>query len=226
MESAELGEMVPAVSGYAAELPGRRVTLLVEAVTPILAAQMYIWAVPHERPRWWDVICGLAIAGFVALAIVRSPARDRRLFGLGPRADHWRAAGPLGLLTGLFVLMILGYGWATRQLRGDWDVLAAAAAYPIWGLAQQGVMLGFVYPRLKAALGIPWAPLGTAILFGLAHLPNPLLTVGGVGLALGYALIWQRAPSLPLTAFSHGLIGAVCDKALHISMRVGAHYFE
>jgi membrane protease YdiL (CAAX protease family) len=213
-------------SGYAIELPRRRLGPALEAVIPILAAQAYIWAVPHERPRWWDVVCGGLVAAFLVLAIVRSGPRGWRAFGLGRRADHWRAARPLALMTCGGVLVVLAYGWMTDQLRRDWDILAALAAYPVWGCLQQGVMLAFVYPRLRTALGLRWAPLATAMLFGLAHIPNLPLMLGGVALVLGYAIIWERAPSLPLTGLSHGLIGAVCDKALHVSMRVGAHYFE
>jgi membrane protease YdiL (CAAX protease family) len=65
----------------------------------------------------------------------------------------------------------------------------------------------------------------TAVLFGLAHAPNPLLMLGGAGIVFFYSLVWRKAPSLPAIAVSHGWIGAIADKALHVSMRVGAHYF-
>ena len=197
----------------------------IEALLPIVAAQAYIWSVPHERPRWLDVLCAAIITVLIVFAVVRNGPRTRRDFGLARGKDHKNALLPLTFLTGVAITIVLVYGWQTDQLRHDWDVLGAVVAYPVWGLLQQGLMFGFIYPRLRQATGVRLAPLLTALLFGALHTPNPLLMVGGTFMVLGYALIWERTPSLPLTAISHGIIGAVCDKGLHVSMRVGAHYF-
>jgi membrane protease YdiL (CAAX protease family) len=171
------------------------------------------------------LLCAALIVGFVAIALLRGGPRTWREFGLAWSCDHRRASLPLALLTAVAVGVLLLWGWQTGHLRQNRDVLRALAAYPLWGLVQQGLMFGFVYPRLKQAAGVRLAPVLTAVLFAAAHAPNPLLMVGGGLVVLGYGLVWQRAPSLPLLAISHGVIGAVCDKALHVSMRVGAHYF-
>ncbi|MGD8450549.1 MAG: CPBP family intramembrane metalloprotease [Phycisphaerae bacterium] len=203
-----------------------RLRCVLEALIPIAAAQAYIWLAPLDRSRWLDAACGVLIVVFMIVAIVRHGPRGRRSFGFGPLRDHSRAALPVLLITVVGVAFLLLYGWRTGQLRQNQDIWRALAAYPVWGLAQQFVMFGFIYPRLKQAAGARTATLLTAGLFALAHTPNPLLMVGGGLMVLGYALVWERAPSLPLLAISHGVIGAVADKALHVSLRVGPRFFE
>lgn len=206
---------------------GQRALLVAEAVFPVAASQAYIWLLPHDRPRWLDVVFGVVIIGIVAWYTVRRGLLDARIFGLVPLRNHVRAARPIGLFTALVVTGLLLYGWQSEKgLRQDWDILRAVLAYPIWGFVQQGAMFGIIYPRLRLAGGNGAAIVGTALLFGLAHTPNPLLMVGGALMVMTYGLVWRHWPSLIVIAISHGVIGAVCDKALHVSMRVGAHYLE
>jgi len=214
----------------APSLPPRWV-LVVEAVFPIVAVQSYMWSVSHDRPRWLDVLVGVAILGVTIAYTVHRRLVGWRTFGLARLGDHRRAVGPVALFTVAAVgaLLLLGALTAGRPrggLRYEWDVLRALAAYPVWGLVQQGILFGVTYPRLQLLAGSRLAALFTAGLFAVAHLPNPLLVAGGFVMVLFYAWVWQRSPSLPVVGISHGLIGAVCDKALHVSMRVGAHYFS
>ena len=215
----------PLVGDVADSLRSRVCSALV-AISPIAAAQAYIWLVPHERPRWLDVACGLCITTFVVAVVVRRGRIDPRAFGLAHGPDHRRALLPVAILTGVSVGILLVFGLLTGRLRGGTGLVFALLAYPLWGLLQQALMLGFVYPRMRALAGVRVAPLLTGLLFAAAHAPNPLLMIGGGAMAFGFALIWERAPSLPLVALGHGIIGAVCDKALDVSMRVGAHYFD
>lgn len=199
--------------------------LVLEAVFPVAAGQAYIWSVPHDRPRWLDVALAAAVFAVVAIYVVRGPFLSWRTFGLARGREHLRAALPIGLFTLAVVTGLLLWGWRTDGLRQDWDVAAALAAYPVWGFVQQAVMFGVAYPRLRAAAGARAAAPLVAVLFAAAHAPNPMLMIGGGLMVLVFALVWEQAPSLPVLALSHGIIGAVCDKALHVSMRVGAHFF-
>ena len=213
------------------EVRSSRGVLLLEAVFPIAALQAYIWSVPHARPRWLDVAFAGAIAAVVGWYVIRRGDVTWRTFGLARGPEHLRAILPFGLFTLGAVSVLLVGGWLTDGqpsggLRQDWDLLGALCGYPVWGLIQQGLLLGVAYPRLRRVAGPRGAAGLVALLFAGAHAPNPLLMGGGAAMALAYALTWEHWPSLPLVALSHGIIGAVCDKALHVSMRVGRHYFE
>lgn len=209
--------------------PLSRFALLLEAAFPFVAPQAYIWSVPRSRPRSVDVAFGVFVGAIVLVYVLRRRWRTPRDFGVARGPEHLAAAAPVALFTLLAAIGLLAIGVATTGrpqggLRYTPELFGALAAYPLWGVVQQGVLFGVAYPRLRAAFGERWAPVGAAVLFGVAHLPNPLLSIGGAGMAYFFAHVWRRAPSLPVIAMSHGMIGAVCDKALHVSMRVGANY--
>ncbi len=208
----------------------RRFALVAEAVFPFIASQAYIWTVPRDRARWVDIAVGAAI-GLVIVAYTRAGGLyGWRQFGLALHgSDHRGALLPVGVFTLGTVAVLLAIGWMTTGrphggLRGEWDLLAALLLYPAWGLIQQGVLMGVALPRLRLAGGAAAGVLGAGLLFALAHAPNPLLMAGTLAMGCFYALVWRRYPSLPVIAVSHGIIGAVADKALHVSMRVGSNY--
>lgn len=189
-----------------------------EAVSPVLAVQAYVWLVPHERPRWVDAAFGAVVVAAVLLMARRRPP-TRAEAGLGPWAVQRRSLLPLALFTAAAVAALLLAAWATGTLRLRWDVLKALAAYPLWGAIQCAYFLVFALPRLRS-------PLATALLFALAHTPNPVLMAGGGVMMLVFAFVWRRAPSLPLTALSHGVVGAALGKMIHVSTRIGAWFWN
>lgn len=208
-----------------------RLPLTVEAVFPVVAQQAYVWAAPYPRDRWMDLTFGV-LAGLIVViyTVQRRNLLTRRTFGLASWIDHWRAAGPvLAFTAGAVVALLIGghltSGAPHGGLRWDSDIVGALLGYPLWGLVQQALVFGVAFPRLRLAYGGPAAIVASALLFGAAHAPNPLLMFGGAIMVLAYGLVWQRWPALIVVALSHGIIGAVCDKALHVSMRVGAPYF-
>lgn len=217
------------MSEPATTTPRARITLLIEAAFPFVASQVYIWTVPRTRPRWADVAFGAAVALIVGAYVRRRGIVGLRVFGLARDDAHRRALAPIAVFTLIALGVLLLAGWATTGqqhggLRQDWDLVGALATYPLWGLVQQGMLFGIAFPRLERVGGEPFAVLGVVALFVLAHLPNPILMGGTAVMAFVFALVWRRAPSLPCLAMSHGILGAVADKALHISMRVGSNY--
>ncbi len=203
-----------------------RALLLAEAVAPVLVCQVYIWLMPAERQRGFDLLLGLLLAAWAVWAIRQRGPRGAAAFGVARSWSHARAALPLAVFALAAVGTLLVGGWLTERLRNEGDLWRALLGYPLWAVVQQGLFLGVLYPRLRAACGAGAAPGLLALLFAVAHAPNPLLMVGGGLMSLVFATVWEKAPSLPLVALAHGVIGAVCDKGLHVSMRVGAHYFE
>jgi membrane protease YdiL (CAAX protease family) len=103
-------------------------------------------------------------------------------------------------------------------------------ALPLWALFQQYVLNGFISRRLQVALGSgAISILLVGIIFGLLHLPNPLLAVvtfiGGVIWAWGY----QRKANLWALAISHAIVSITLALTfsgdLLNSLRVGFKYF-
>lgn len=101
---------------------------------------------------------------------------------------------------------------------------------PLWALFQQYVLNGFINRRLQIAFGRGAVGiLLVGLVFGLLHLPNPLLAaltfLGGVVWAWAY----QREANLFALAASHSIVSIVLaftfPSNLINSLRVGFKYF-
>jgi len=102
--------------------------------------------------------------------------------------------------------------------------------YPLWGLAQQWALQGFVHRRLCDA----WhrrrlAAVASSLLFGALHFPNPVLLVFTVVGGLAWCLLYQRHQNLFTLALSHGWLAAVALVSLPPAwvhgLRVGPEYW-
>ena len=109
--------------------------------------------------------------------------------------------------------------------------LLHASTYLVWSLVQQYIQQSFFFVRIEQLTSNgARASFITACLFGLAHLPNPVLTpVTFIG---GWILceLFRRYRSLYPLAIAHGLIGLAIavsvPDSIHHRMRVGLGYLR
>ncbi len=134
--------------------------------------------------------------------------------GLTVAASLLFAAAEIGTLHGLF---------GTRR------PLVHASMYLTWAVVQQWIQQSFFFVRLERLLhrGV-LASFTAAAMFGLAHLPNPVLTP--VTFLGGWLLseLYRRYRSVLPLGIAHGLVGlaialAVPDQIQH-HMHVGLGY--
>lgn len=185
-----------------------------------------IWT-PNPWQRW------LYWAAFAWIAVTAWLRRNQyRPIGLGVA----------GLLPSLWIvgiaiaLFCAGIGAARRlhtlhPLYGPLPVVAHILAYTLWALMQQFILQVYVLLRLLR-LGLRRAPAVAlaAILFALAHIPNPILVPVTLVWAALSSLLYLRYRNLYSLALAHGILGmclAVCiPNAVHHHMRVGLGYME
>jgi membrane protease YdiL (CAAX protease family) len=112
-----------------------------------------------------------------------------------------------------------------------WGSWKGPAGYFLWALVQQFLLQSFFFLRLESLLraGRP-AVLVAAILFTLAHIPNPILT--GVTFAAGLATCeaFRRWRAILPLGTAHALVGlalavTIPDRLLH-HMKVGLGYLH
>lgn len=196
--------------------------------TPLLAIaagytliMITIWS-PRPAQRWFFWID----ASFFFCAAVA--AFRRQPFGF-PQLDFTLVSITAGaVLAGMIVLVAAQLG-TLHGLFGTPRVLLHAAMYLTWAIVQQWIQQAFFLVRLERVMhrGVA-ASFITAILFGLAHLPNPVLApltfLGGWLLSELYR---RHRNVLPL-GIAHGLVGLAIAISVpdHINhhMRVGLGY--
>ena len=185
-----------------------------------------IWT-PNPWQRW------LYWAAFAWIAVTAWLRRDAgRPIGLG-------VAGLLPSLwiVGLAIALFCASIGAARHLQtlhplyGPLPVVAHILAYTLWALMQQFILQVYVLLRLLR-LGLRRTPAVAlaAILFALAHIPNPILVPVTLVWGALSSLLYLRWRNLYSLALAHGILGmclAVCiPNAVHHHMRVGLGYLE
>ena len=200
---------------------------VVSVVTSCLIAE---WVVLGFAGRNKLVI---AIPVLLALALMVFSHREHgeSFHDVGFRTDNFLASCRLLLLpTTLAVIAILAAGWFTKHAIFGGPLRARYISLPLWALFQQYVLNGFINRRAQLALGKGLRSITlVAVVFGLLHLPNPLLAmltlVGGVI----WAAVYQRRPNLFALALSHTLVSLslalTISPGLLNSLRVGFKYF-
>ncbi len=106
----------------------------------------------------------------------------------------------------------------------------AAWQYALWALVQQFILQSFFYVRLESLLGSRRALLATAVLFAVAHIPNPVLTgltlVGG----LFFCEMFRRYRNIFPLSLAHAIVGLAIAASFSIQflhhMRVGIAYLR
>jgi membrane protease YdiL (CAAX protease family) len=189
------------------------------AVAPFVAGRGFLTAVP--------------ILLATGLMIFSHWYRGESLHSIGFRLENFVAAARILILPTIgAVIVILVLGW---QLSGSAFVLRPFRSHllllPLWALFQQYALQGFINRRLQAAMGNGIkVTLLVGLLFGLLHLPNPLLAmltfVGG----LIWAAVYQRQPNLWALAISHSIASLTLALAippeLINGLRVGFRYLN
>jgi hypothetical protein len=187
---------------------------------------LYIWRWQFSYPRTWIVL----LCGVVASHLLHRDTLER----LGLTFHNLRAGSQVILpLATALCLPVFFYGlWSGRliALPPTRRVLTSFAAYSLWCLFQQYVMQSYFHNRLMSLLpNRHTSSLLVAVMFGAAHIPNPILMIATTGGGFILAEVFARHRSiLPLAlaqAVGGFMIAALSPASLIHNMRVGPGYF-
>jgi len=236
----EVEKRTPPTDESAAEISMRAVTGL-EVASVIASVLITTWLIIPLQPnqRWL-----VAVPGLLALALIIHSFRVRgeQLSQIGFSFRYFGRALQLLALPALLVgAIILATGYLNQSFHRTSHFWTTVAFLPFWGLAQQTVLQGFIYRRMRALFvqemampddqkrGVNQAILATAGIFALVHAPNLVLMILTLVGALIWSWVYERAPNLLALGLSHGLMSLMVMTCLPSwllpSLSVGYKHF-
>lgn len=153
-----------------------------------------------------------------------------RPYGLNPsglRGSWW-----IIVATVLAVCAALGIASRLGTLHIPWNLGRHPTriwGYVIWSFVQQFILQDYFFLRIRRLVPpAAGAVAVTAVLFSLAHLPNPILTVATLFWGAAACLLFLRYRDLYSLGAVHAILGLciafTVPDALHHQMRVGLGY--
>lgn len=206
-----------------------RTVAALEVITVLLSALALIWIIVPLYPG--NRLMLIASSMFALWLMIHSHrVRGETLAEIGFTTAHFgRAMHLLAAPTIIVIFIFLIFGYQADSLRLDDGIRYKIVSLPLWGLAQQYILQGFVYRRIRVL--IEKRLLATAVaatIFAIAHLPNPALTIMTLIGGLIWSLTYERAPNLFALGLSHGLMSLVAMQTLPTwampSLSVGYKY--
>jgi len=149
-----------------------------------------------------------ALVSLLAATLWRETLPERPLRAEGARAELWLAGWTL-----LSAFGLIGVGlYREAPALGPGPALLVLAFYFPFALLQQWVTLRYLVQRFSGRLArahsLRGAILG-GVLFGLCHLPFPVLLVPTLVTGVLWALAWRAGARLWAITTSHALLGAL-----------------
>ncbi len=153
----------------------------------------------------------IAAVAFWAGYIAVRRRRDPQVFHeWGFRTDTLKpAAVACGIVFAVGAAGMIAYAALQGRLALPPTFWALLLLYPVWGIVQQFLLNALVARnlarRLPAAAVIPL----TAVLFGVAHVPDWALSALTIAAGLAWVPIYLRWPNLLALGVCHGFLGSL-----------------
>jgi hypothetical protein len=186
----------------------------------------YIWRWRSTYPHFWMVLLGVVL---VSHFVHRDTFRSLGLSVTGMRANA-QAVLPIALA---FYIPLLVFGFARHALifvPVNWHAAASLLGYGTWCAFQQYLAQSYFHNRLMEVVhNRHLSSLLVGIIFGSAHIPNPILMIATTAAGVVFAEIFARHRNIWPIALAQAvgglLIAAISPASLIHNMRVGPGYF-
>jgi membrane protease YdiL (CAAX protease family) len=171
----------------------------------------------------------LTLAYFVVGVILRRhSAEELGLSRRGIKRGWWALVVALAIAAAMMLV-----SWNLGMLHGiprGKAVFAGVALYLIWSLEQEFMLQGFFFLGVRRLAGERWAIVGSALVFAVAHLPNPVLMAATLLGGAVFTAIFARCRNLVAVGVVHAIMGltlaSTAPDSVNHDMHVGRGYHE
>ena len=207
--------------------PWGRLATSLEVLSLFAAILLYIWRWQKTYPHVWIVLLAAVVASHFL--------HREKLDDLGLTLDGLRDNAALTLpLTIIVLVPLVVYGFARGRLVLGWQGMGALGwfiDYGGWCVFQQYLLQSYFHNRLMSIVSNRHlSSLLVGVMFGAAHIPNPILmvatTLGGFMLAEMFARRRNIFPLALAQTVAGAVIAAVSPATLIHNMRVGPGYYH
>lgn len=182
-------------------------------------------------PRPWQKLLWVVAAGFIAV-VTCFAFEGLKAMGLRT-ANLFRSSWVVGVaLAGSAAAVTLAASLHTLRMPGNPILFAKTyTAYAIWAFAQQFLLQSIFLSRLLRLMPNTNAAVAvSALIFAVAHLPNPILTPITLVLGVASCMIFMRYRNLYSLAVAHAILGIsiaiTVPGPIDHNMRVGLSYLN
>lgn len=206
--------------------PGAAAATACEVAAVYASILLYIWRWQRSHPLFWIAILAFIILthflhhdSLRALGLTQSGLKGSAQIILPAAAAIYTPVVIYALATHRFALISPGRFGVDRFL-----------GYAVWCCVQQYLMQSYFHRRLMSVIRAPHlSSLTVALMFGAAHIPNPVLMAATVIGGFILAEVYARRPNIWPLALAQAvgglLIAALVPATVIHNMRVGPGYY-
>lgn len=202
-----------------------RLTITLRLLFPIALLELALWA-----PLRFGIFFGIVALWYIAWQLWDAASNVRSL-GLDFRGllrESWLLGATLALAA--VVLTVAYFSGSLHRLWGLRHPGYAILGYACWAFVQEFMLQCFCLRMLRALVSKVSALLLSGVVFAVAHLPNPSLTLVTFFAGVAFTAIYARKRNLFVVALIHAALGltlavSVPDTWFH-GLRVGRHFVE
>ena len=218
-----LSQAIP--RGIPTGIPRYRWSTLLRLLFPIALLEVALWS-----PLPAGILFGIGALWYIAWQVYNA-ASNARSIGLDLRGvfrEYWLLGATLALA--LAILAAAYFSGSIHRLWGLRHPWLGVAIYICWAFVQEFMLQCFCVPMLRAMVSRVSSLLLAGVLFAVAHLPNPSLTLVAFFAGVAFTSIYARRKNLYVVALIHAVLGLTLavstpDEWFH-QLRVGRHFWE
>ncbi len=214
-----------AITEVATTASGERSGVLLRLLFPIVLLEAALWA-----PRPLAVLCGICALWYVSWHLWEVAGKSAAL-GLDLRG-LLKAPVLLGATSMIAIALLAAayYSGSLHRLWGLQNPWYAALGYVCWALIQEFMLQCFCFRMLRVLVSRVGSLLLSGVVFSIAHLPNPSLTLLTFFAGIAFTFIYVRKRNLYVVALIHAILGLTLavsapDAWFH-GLRVGRDFLE